>query len=141
MEEINKDLEAESAEQFRGNKEAKMDLRTYIKSLGGHLLCEPEYNKSALSEALDMISSDIQDIRQNFTAEAPKGLEPVRDFMIESMDLYLKSVEDMRKYMNSDDREHIEEAMMKAEEAEDIMGAIESVIQEQMDWISDMTQA
>ncbi|MDQ7822374.1 MAG: hypothetical protein RDV48_06225 [Candidatus Eremiobacteraeota bacterium] len=127
--------------QWEQNPEIKMDLKTYIRTLGEHLLSEPEYDKDALNEVLDTVSTDIRDIRQNFTGETPSGLEPVRDFMVESLDLYMQSLDDMRKYVDSEDRDSLNDAIVRAEEAEDIMGAIEQVIQEHRDWLAEMTEA
>lgn len=123
------------------NVELDMDLKTYIRSLGEHLLSEPEFDKEALKKALDMVSHDVDDIRESFADAPPPGLEPVRDFMMESLNLYMQSIEDMRQYMGSEERDYIEQALMKAEEAEDIMSAIDHVIQEHRDWLSGMTEA
>ena len=78
-----------------------MDLKEYIKSLGEHLLCEPLYHRDALNKALDTVYSDILEIRGHFNAEAPPGMEPVRDFMLESLELYRQSVDDMKGYVKS----------------------------------------
>jgi hypothetical protein len=122
------------------NPEIKMDLGAYIKSLGEHLLCEPVYNRDALDEALSTITGDIQDIRQNFNRQAPPGLESVQTFMLESLNLYMQSIDDMRNYMSSEDRDLLEQALVKAEEAEDIVVALEEVIQDRKDWLSQMTE-
>jgi len=123
------------------NIEIKMDLKEYIKSLGDHLLCEESFNRDGLNEALDMVSSDIQDIRQHFREDAPPGLEPVRDFMLESLELYRQSIDDMRCYIGNEDRELLEQAIVKAEEAEDILGAIEHVIEEHRNWLNQSAEA
>ncbi|MHC9544171.1 MAG: hypothetical protein AB9903_32055 [Vulcanimicrobiota bacterium] len=141
MDEMGFTLDEESMRSQEINEPVKMDLKTYIKSLGEHLLCEPAYSKDALSEALTVISDDIGTIRASFTGNAPAGLEPVRDFMLESLNLYMQSVEDIRKYMSNEDSELLERAIVKAEEAEDIIGAVEDVIQEHKDWLSQMTEA
>jgi len=141
MDEMGFTLDDESRRYREINEPVKMDLKTYIKSLGEHLLCEPTYNRDALSDALNVISDDIGSIRQSFTGSAPQGLEPVRDFMLESLNLYMQSVEDMKKYMSSEDSELLESAIVKAEEAEDIIGAVEEVIQEHKDWLSRMSEA
>ncbi len=124
--------------QINVNVEIKMDLKEYIKSLGDHLLCEESFNKDNLNGALDMVSADIQEIRRHFRQDAPPGLEPVRDFMLESLDLYRQSIDDMRSYITCDDRELLEQAIV---EAEDIIGAIEHVIQEHRDWLNESTEA
>ncbi len=141
MDEMGFKLDEESRRAQEANEPVKMDLKTYIKSLGEHLLCEPAYDKDALSEALNVISDDISSIRNSFAGNAPQGLEPVRNFMLESLNLYMQSVEDMKKYMSNDDSELLESAMVKADEAEDIIGAVEEVIQEHKDWLSQMTEA
>lgn len=141
MDNVAFDMPDEMRRQQEQNVERDMDLRTYIRTLGDHLLSEPEFNKDALKNALDMVSADVEEIRRGFMDEAPAGLESVRDFMRESLDLYMQSIEDMKQYMTSEERDYLEQAMVKAEEAEDIMGAIDQVIQEHSDWLNEMTEA
>ncbi len=115
------------------NPEVKMDLKEYIRALGDHMLCEPVFDNDKLCNALDVVQMDIQEIRNHFNTQAPPGLEVVRDFMLESLELYKQSIDDMRSYITNPDRELLEMAILKSEEAEDIIGAIDQVIQEQRD--------
>lgn len=140
MDSVSYEMTDEMRRQQEENGEMDIDLKSYIRSLGEHLLCEPAFDKDALKNTLDMVSRDVNEIRGSFSDEPPPGLEAVRDFMVGSLDLYLQSIEDMKKYMSSEERDYLEQAMMKVEEAEDIMSAIDQVIQEHRDWLSEMTQ-
>jgi len=127
-------------EQFSDNPELKMDLKEYIKSLGDHLLCEPEFDNDKLSSALDSLQNDIQEIRNHFNMDAPPGLEIVRDFMLESLELYYQSIDDMKDYITTKDRDSLEIAVLKSEEAEDIISAIDQVIQEHRDHLNSLSE-
>ena len=125
-----------TAEDDLANPKLNLDLKEYIRALGDHLLCEPEFDNEKLYTALDSLQTDIKDIRNHFNTDAPPGLEVVRDFMLESLELYHQSIDDMKGYIDSRDRETLSLAVLKSEEAEDIIEAIDQVIQEHRDRIN-----
>lgn len=124
------------AEDDLNNPKEKLELKEYIRALGDHLLCEPEFDNERLYTALDSLQMDIQEIRNHFNTDAPPGLEVVRDFMLESLELYHQSIDDMKVYIDSRDRDILSMAVLKSEEAEDIIEAIDQVIQEHRDRIN-----
>lgn len=124
-----------------GNVGEKMDLKQYIRSLGEHLMYEPEFDTDSLFRALDMVTEDIEEIRHQFSDEAPPGLEVVRDFMLESLELYRQSVDNMKIYVSSQDTDMLDEALSQSEEAENIIEAIDLVIQEHRNWLNSEAEA
>ncbi len=114
------------------NDDLKMDLKEYIRSLGEGLLTEPEFDTELLGQALNLVQADLNEIRSVFVKDAPVGLEAVRDFMSESLDLYNSSLEDMRSYAENGDRNLLLKAIDSSSEAEEIMNAIDMVIDEHM---------
>lgn len=105
-------------------------LSEHLQDLGEHLLAEPEFHREALEELLDEVLEDIQTLHMGYEEPAPPGGEAIQAFVAEALDLYAQCVVAMKTWLEDPEESWIRQGLEKAEEAEDLLIAVEMVIQE-----------
>jgi hypothetical protein len=108
----------------------QMSLYEHLRNLGEQMLAESEFHRDTLEGMLDEVLDDIQALHHGYQAPAPPGGEVVQAFFVEALDLYTQCVEAMRSYLEEPEESLLQQGMDKAEEAEDLLVAVEMVIQE-----------
>jgi len=108
----------------------KRTLYSHLREVGEQLLCETSFHREALSGMLDEVLEDIQALHRGYDQPAPAGAEAVQGFVIEALDLYGQCVEAMKAYLEDPEESRLQWGLERAEEAEDILTAVEMVIQE-----------
>lgn len=72
--------------------------------------------------------------------EAPPGAEEIRETMLESIDLYCRSLECLEKYLAEANPKLLSLAVQSAEEASDLLGLVRSIVSQSQDWISQFSE-
>ncbi len=108
----------------------QMSLYEHLRSLGEQMLAEPDFHRDALEGVLDEVLDDIQALHRGYQAPAPPGGEVVQAFVVEALDLYTQCVEAMKSYLEDPEETLLQQGLDRAEEAEDLLVAVEMVIQE-----------
>ena len=111
----------------------KKALHAHLRDLGEQLLCEPDWDREALEGLLDEVLGDIQALHQGYEKPAPEGAEAVQAFVLEALDLYSQCVESMKSYLEEPEEARLRQGLEKAEEAEDILVAVDMVLRENME--------
>jgi hypothetical protein len=108
----------------------QMSLYEHLRSLGEQMLAEPDFHRDALEGVLDEVLDDIQALHRGYQDPAPPGGEVVQAFVVEALDLYTQCVEAMKSYLEDPEETLLQQGLDRAEEAEDLLVAVEMVIQE-----------
>lgn len=108
----------------------KLTLYEHLREVGEQLLCEPAWHRDAVEDMLDEVLGDIMTLHQGYGGPVPPGAEAVRAFVSEALELYAQCVESLKEYLDDPEEIHIAQGLAKAEEAEDLLTAVEMVIQE-----------
>lgn len=108
----------------------QVSLYEHLRNLGEQMLAEPDFHRDALEGVLDEVLEDIQTLHRGYQNPPPRGGEVVQAFVVEALDLYAQCVESMKTYLEEPEATLIQQGLEKAEEAEDLLVAVEMVVQE-----------
>jgi len=108
----------------------QVSLYEHLRNLGEQMLAEPDCYRDTLEGVLDEVLEDIQTLHRGYQIPPPPGGEVVQAFVVEALDLYAQCVEAMKTYLDEPEATLIQQGLEKAEEAEDLLVAVEMVIQE-----------
>jgi hypothetical protein len=119
-----------------GNPEERLALRDFLKEVGDSLLCGASFKPEALESTLDDVLSDIKAIHSQYVEPSCCGADTVREFMLEALDLYVQCLDEMKSFLADQAEGHIHRGLAQAEEADDLLSAVESVIADHKDALS-----
>jgi hypothetical protein len=114
----------------------QVSLFEHLRNLGEQMLAEPDFHRDALEGILDEVLEDIQTLHRGYQKPPPPGGEVVQAFVVEALDLYAQCVESMKTCLEEPEATRIQQGLEKAEEAEDLLVAVEMVIQENKEALS-----
>lgn len=115
----------------------KRTLYSHLREVGEQLLCETSFHREALSGMLEEVLEDIHSLHRGYEQPAPTGAEAVQGFVLEALDLYAQCVEAMQAHLEDPEESRVQWGLERAEEAEDILTAVETVIQENKDLLGE----
>lgn len=115
----------------------KADLLDFLRNLASHLALGTTLDLDAILPALGRLKEHLQELYSQYEAPAPEGAEVIRDYMLEALELFFGSIEEIEGFLEDADRERLARAVVSAEEADDILGSIEYVIQQNQQWLSE----
>ncbi len=108
----------------------QVSLYEHLRNLGQQMLAEPDFHRDALEGVLDEVLEDIQTLHRGYESPPPPGGEVVQAFVVEALGLYTECVEAMKSYLDEPEEALLQQGLERAEEAEDLLVAVEMVIQE-----------
>lgn len=119
--------------------ESAADLLNFLRNLSSHLALGTELDLDTIVPALGRMKETLQEMYAQYEAPAPEGAEVIRDHMLEALELFFGSIEEIEGFLDDGDRDRLARAVVAAEEADDILGSIEYVIQQNQQWLSEYT--
>lgn len=115
----------------------RADLLDFLRNLASHLALGTTLDLDAILPALGRLKEHLQELYAQYEAPAPEGAEVIRDYMLEALELFFGSIEEIEGFLEDADRDRLARAVVSAEEADDILGSIEYVIQQNQQWLSE----
>ncbi|MEW6277934.1 MAG: hypothetical protein AB1758_04870 [Candidatus Eremiobacterota bacterium] len=119
--------------------ETATDLLTFLRNLADHLALGTPLPMQEIQQSLDLVKQTLEQLYQQYEAPAPQGAEVIREFMLEALQLFYQAVEGIEDFVATGQRDSLAEAVLKAEEANDILSSIEYVIDQNKQWLSQFT--
>lgn len=113
------------------------DLLNFLRDLASHLALGTPLSLEAILPALGRVKEHLQELYAQYEAPAPEGAEVIRDYMLEALELFFGSIEEIEAFLEDADRDRLARAVVSAEEADDILGSLEYVIQQNQQWLSE----
>lgn len=93
-----------------------------------------------LPPILDFFRQQLDQTYAEYEPEAPPGAEEIRATMLESVDLYCRSLECLETYLEEHNPKLLTLATRSAEEASDLLGLVRSIVSQSQDWISQYSE-
>lgn len=122
-------------------QERNLNQLELIYGLVERLMLTSDFNKEELEDVIGSVRDELDGIRLHYEAPAPTGAEAVQDLMLESLTLFDESFEEITLFLQDEDEDRLGRAVSQAEEANDILVAIEDVIQNNKHVLSEMVEA
>ena len=119
----------------------RFNLLEFVRALVERLMLNAEFNRGEVERLVVAIQEDLERIRADYTEPAPEGAETVQELMLEAVDLYGKSLQEILIFLDDNDEDHLSRSVFAAEEASDVLLAMEDVIQANKHVLSEMVQA
>lgn len=104
------------------------------------LMLNPDCDVEALQRDLDGVHTGLTAMMTHYEREVPSGAEAVRDLMVECLQLYLGAVAQITQFLDTYDDEQLQSAVSLADEASDVLSAVEDLIQTNKNLISEMVE-
>lgn len=118
-----------------------LNLLEFIRALVEGLMLTTEYNEAEIQRLVDAIRADLDGIRAHYAEPAPLGAEAVQELMLETLDIYDQSLNEILLFLADHDEDHLRESVYQAEAANDVLLAVEDVIQTNKHLLSEMVEA
>ena len=118
-----------------------LNLLELIYGLVERLMLSTEFNKDDMEGLFGSIRDDLDGIRAHYQEPAPEGTQGVAELMVESLTLFDSSFNELTEFLFDQDEDRLRRAVLQAEEANDILSAVEDVIQTNKQIISEMVEA
>jgi hypothetical protein len=113
-----------------------MDLLNYIRDLANHMALGTALPWDQVNESLETIQEHLEGMIKEYQQPAPDGAEVVQQFMLEAMELFLEAVDGLYEFLESKDRDRLSESVIKAEEANDILGCVEYALEQNKQYLN-----
>lgn len=114
-------------------------LIAFIRDLAEHLALGTKLPMDEIAATLETIQATVADLYAHYEEPAPKGAEVIREFMLEALTLIHQATEELFTYFEDKDAAHLTQAVLMAEEGDDILTSIEYVISQNQQWMSQYT--
>mgnify|MGYP001251355335 CR=1 FL=1 len=118
-----------------------LDLLNYLRDLAGHLALGSPLPWDSVNRSLESIQESLEGRIEAYHQPGPEGTEAVREFMLESLELFLSAVDAIYDFLESKNTEYLSQAVVLAEEANDILSSIEYAVEQQRNWLSQFHSA
>lgn len=117
------------------------NLMDFIHALVERLMMNSDFPRDQVVALLDPVLEDLRAMRGPYDEACPEGAEAVRSLMVEMLDLYEQSLLEITAFLGDEEDGHLQLAVAMAEEANDLLSAVEHVIQTNKDVLSEMVDA
>jgi hypothetical protein len=111
-------------------EEEEISFAGFIRSLGDQLLAEPGCDISQLEGPISSILNYLNSLLAFYSNPSPPCTETIRVYMLQVIDMYKECLQEIRAFADDRKPSRISRSLALAEEAEDIMKALEIVIDE-----------
>lgn len=116
-------------------------LMDFIHNLVEQLMLNTDYDDARLRQAVDGVRADLSSMAAQYDEPAPAGGEAVRELMLECLQLYDSALQRILVFLDDEDEDHLRAAVQESEEANDVLSAVEDMIQTNKNLISEMVEA
>ena len=108
--------------------EPTLNLLETVYRLVDLLLHAHDLNRDEILDMTEAVRDDLDAIRSDYDEEAPEGVEAVRELMVESLELFDRSFEEIGSFLADRDEQRLRRALECSEEASDILAAVDELI-------------
>lgn len=116
-------------------------LYDLVLSLVENLMRNAHFDAVALRGVLDEARGTVGEVASCYDAPAPEGAEAIRELMLESLTLFDSALAQIEAFIDDAEEERLSLAMRDAQEANDLLEAVEDLVQVSKDIISEMVEA
>ena len=118
-----------------------MNLLDMIYGFVERLMLSTDFNADEIEKLLDSVRHDLDAMRAHYAGPAPAGTEAVGQLMLESLTLFDESFDEISQFLQDQNEDRLRVAVARADEANDILSAVEEIIQINKHVLSEMVQA
>ena len=122
-------------------EEQTLNLLDLIYTLVERLMLTTEFDSQEIVNTLEPVRGELESMRVIYEEPAPEGTEALQELMLESLQLYEKSLGEILGFLGDQDEDRLRQAVLMGEEASDILAAAEYVIQTNKHMLSEMVEA
>lgn len=122
-------------------EEQTLNLLDLIYTLVERLMLTTEFDAQEIVKTLEPIRGELEGMRETYEEPAPEGTEALQELMLESIQLYDRSLSEIVGFLDDQDEDRLRQAVLMGEEASDILSAAEYVIQTNKHMLSEMVEA
>jgi len=123
------------------SQDTSLNLLELVYGLVEKLLLTVDYHREELTDLIESVQDNLAEIKSNYEKPAPRGAEGVQSLMVEALSLFDGAFQGILDFMDDEDEAYLKNSVSLAEEGNDLLGAIEEVIQQNKDIISEMIEA
>lgn len=106
-----------------------------------NLMLNAHYNADALRGRIDGARVVIGEVAAAYDDPPPEGGEAIRELMLEALGLFDGALLEIAAFIDDADEERLRVAVRDAEEAHDVLLAVDDLVQTQKAIISEMVEA
>lgn len=121
--------------------EPTLNLLELIYGLVERLMLTTEFDADELHDFIDGVRDNLDEVRAQYDAPAPEGAQAVQELMVESLSLFDESFEEIVQFLDDKDEDRLRRAVTLGEDANDILSAVEEVIQNNKHVLAEMAEA
>lgn len=100
-----------------------------------------EFDADELHDFIGAVRDDLDGVREQYNAPAPDGAQAVQELMVESLSLFDESFDEITLFLDDHDEDRLRRAVGLGEDANDILSAVEEVIQNNKHVLAEMAEA
>ncbi|MBI3929471.1 MAG: hypothetical protein HY319_28255 [Armatimonadetes bacterium] len=115
------------------------NLLNFIRDLAQHLALGTELPVDEIADSLTGVQQTLSELYAQYEEPPPAGAEVIQEFMLEALQMFHQAIEELFAFFEDSDREHLTQAVLLAEEGDDILSSIEYVIEQKQQWMSQFT--
>ena len=120
--------------------EERLNLLELVYGFAEKLMLSDDYLSEDILQFLDLIHSDIDAVRADYEEGIPEEARPVADLMLESLDLFDQAFQQVAEFLADFNEERLRKAVSIAEEADDLLTAVEALVTENKDTLESLAE-
>jgi len=122
-------------------QEPTLNLLELIYGLVERLMLTTEFDADELHDFIGAVRDNLDEVREQYNSPPPDGAQAVQELMVESLSLFDDSFEEITQFLDDHDEDRLRRAVGLGEDANDILSAVEEVIQNNKQVLAEMAEA
>ena len=121
-------------------QEPTLNLLELIYGLVERLMLTTEFDLDEMHDFVGSVRDNLDEVRAQYDEPAPQGAQAVQELMVESLSLFDESFEEITLFLDDKDEDRLRRAVGLGEDANDILSAVEEVIQNNKHILAEMAE-
>lgn len=121
-------------------QEPTLNLLELIYGLVERLMLTTEFDLDEMHDFVGSVRDNLDEVRAQYDEPAPQGAQAVQELMVESLSLFDESFEEITLFLDDKDEDRLRRAVGLGEDANDILSAVEEVIQNNKHVLAEMAE-
>ena len=121
-------------------QEPTLNLLELVYGLVERLMLTTEFDGDEMHEFIGAVRDNLDEVRAQYNEPAPEGAQAVQELMVESLSLFDESFEEITLFLDDKDEDRLRRAVSLSEDANDILSAVEEVIQNNKHVLAEMAE-
>lgn len=121
-------------------QEPTLNLLELIYGLVERLMLTTEFDLDEMHDFVGSVRDSLDEVRAQYDEPAPQGAQAVQELMVESLSLFDESFEEITLFLDDKDEDRLRRAVGLGEDANDILSAVEEVIQNNKHVLAEMAE-